>query len=135
MTAWRSKAADLLPELGASCASSWSVHLFFADLVDLVQLAHREVNTDLLRRAYEFAHWCLQQPSRFLADAAVLSFYEHLFDDWEMRHEVVRWMPDGVAGKVRPLLQWRLPAPRLAEVDRLLGCRAQPPGHPGTDVR
>jgi hypothetical protein len=135
MTAWRSKAADLLPELGASCASSWSVHLFFADLVDLVQRAHREESTDLLHRAYAFASWCLEQPSRFLADAAILSFYEHLFDDWELRHEVVRWMPDGVASKVRPLLQWRLSAPRLAEVDRLLGCQAQPPRHSTGEVR
>lgn len=121
MTAWRTKAGDLLPELGASCANSWSVHLFFADLVSLVQRSHRDADTDTLRRAYEFASWCLQQPSRFLADAAVLSFYEHLFDDWEMRHEVAKWLPHDVASRVRPLLQWRLPAPRLAEVDRLLG--------------
>lgn len=122
MTWWRSKAGELLPELRASSATSWSVHVFFAELVDLVLTAHHAGDVDRLQRAYGFASWCLQQPSRFLADAAVLSFYEHLFDDWELRFEVVKWLPDGLAARLRPLLQWRLPTPRLVEVDRLLGC-------------
>ncbi|MGH3625432.1 MAG: DUF7674 family protein [Sciscionella sp.] len=122
MTGWRNKAGELLPELSASSATSWSVHVFFAELVDLVLVAHRGDDVDRLRRAYDFASWCLEQPSRFLSDAAILSFYEHLFDDWDLRFDVVTWLPDGLALRLRPLLQWRLPAPRLVELDRLLGC-------------
>ncbi|MBO0841204.1 MAG: hypothetical protein J2O49_10345 [Sciscionella sp.] len=99
---------------------TWSVHVFFSDLLAMVRDAHRVGDVDVLDRAYRFADWCLWQPGQFLAHAAVISFYEHLFDDWELRHAVVDWLPKAVITKVRPLWEWRLTAPRLAEVDRLL---------------
>lgn len=118
---WRTKASTELPELDHALGENWSVHVFFTELLDLVVEAHRHDENDELRRGYGFANWCLEQPGRFLANAAVVSFYEHLFDDWDLRESVARWLPDGIGERVRPLWEWRLPVARLAEVDRLLG--------------
>ncbi|HTI26929.1 MAG TPA: hypothetical protein VL652_38450, partial [Kutzneria sp.] len=70
--------------------------------------------------------WCFEQPGRFLSNAAVVSFYEHVFDDWDLRHDVARRLPTEVMAQVRPLWEWRLPADKLAEVDRLLGVADHP---------
>jgi len=56
----------------------------------------------------------------------VVSCYEHVFDAWELRDEVARWLPSQVAQRARPLWEWRLPAERLAEVDRLLASGDHP---------
>ena len=122
---WQDKATEMLPEV--ALPESWSVHVYFGELLDLVRDAHRRQDCDVLLRAYGFAQWCLDQPGRFLANAAVVSFYEHLFDDWELRHEVAGRLPEEVVRRVRQLWEWRLPAEQLAAVDRLLGCRDLPP--------
>ncbi len=129
MTGWRAKAAELLPELSAALHEGWSVHLFLWELQDLLREAHRAKNLGVLRRGYCFADWCLNQPERFLANAAAVSFYEHIFDDWEMRHEVLPWLPAQAIEQVRALWEWRLPADRLLEVDRLVGGATQPRPH------
>jgi hypothetical protein len=125
---WRERALALLPELRAAVEhEAWSCHVFLSDLSQLVAEAHREGNDDVLRRAYGFAHWCFQQPEQFLGNAALVSFYEHVFDDWDLRDEVAPWLPIDVLPKVRALWEWRWPAERLTEVDRLLA-GVQPPG-------
>ncbi len=118
---WRVEARAAFPELESLCGAEWSVHVFLTELLDIVRKAHRDADTETLDRAYGFAKWCLDQPRRFLADAAIVSFYEHLFDDWELRHEIAERLPDRIAERVRPLWEWRLPVERLAEVDQLLG--------------
>lgn len=128
MAGWREHALRQFPELRAVAArESWSVHIFLSELWQLTADAHRAADTDLLRRAYDFARWCFDQPEQFLSNAAVVSFYEHVFDDWELRHEVAARLPGDVVERARPLWEWRLPADRLAEVDRLL----TPVGDPG----
>ena len=125
----------MLPELRAAIQrEDWSVHVFFAELRDLVQQAHRDADEPTLRRAYGFAAWCFEQPGRFLANASVISFYEHVYDDWDLRHEVCHWLPRHIAEQVRPLWEWRLPAERLTELDQLLGLRAAPDPQPAKDI-
>ncbi|GLZ32617.1 hypothetical protein Lesp02_48050 [Lentzea sp. NBRC 105346] len=125
---WRERALALVPELrGAAEHESWSCHVFFSELYQLVMEAHRAGDDDVLRRAYGFAHWCFQQSEQFLENAALVSFYEHVFDDWDLRDEVAPWLPIDVLPKVRALWEWRWPAERLTEVDRLLA-GLQPPG-------
>ncbi|GDY31158.1 hypothetical protein GTS_27910 [Gandjariella thermophila] len=124
---WRGRALAEFPELRSVIEhEAWSCHVFFIELLDLVRDAHRRGDVDLLRRAYGFAQWCLEQPGGFLSNAAVVSFYEHAFDEWELRDEVARWLPAQVAQRARPLWEWRLPADRLAEVDRLLSSGDHP---------
>jgi hypothetical protein len=125
---WRERARALLPELTAVVEHrSWSCHVFLSELWQLAREAHRDGDRDALERAYGFALWCFQQPEQFLSNAAVVSFYEHVFDDWDLRDEVAGWLPADVIAKVRPLWEWRWPSEQLAEVDRLLDT-TRPPG-------
>ena len=68
---WQETAAKMLPEI--TVPESWSVHVLFSELLDLSRDAHRRHDEKLLLRAYGFAQWCLDQPGRFLANAAVVS--------------------------------------------------------------
>ncbi|MBP2340038.1 DUF7674 family protein [Saccharothrix coeruleofusca] len=127
MVDWRARACALLPELSAVVErESWSCHVFLSELWQLALEAHREGDHEVLGRVYGFAHWCFQQ-EQFLSNAAVVSFYEHVFDEWELRDEVAPWLPAEVVAKVRPLWEWRWPQERLTEVDRLLS-GSPPPG-------
>ena len=120
MTQWRDKAWAEFPEFRSLLEQdSWSCHVFLFELVRFSVEAHYAHDSDALRRAYGFAKWCWEQPG-FLANAASVSFYEHVFDEWELRHEVVPLLPPAVKTAVLPLLEWRLPSERFAEVDRLL---------------
>lgn len=121
MADWKNKAVELLPTLKPVIDHDWSCHVFLGELLPLVWDAHRAADTDTLDRAYGFARWCLAQPGQFLANAAVVSFYELLFDAWDLRHEIAAWLPADIVAKVRPLWEWRLPGERMAEVDRLVG--------------
>ncbi|SDP77026.1 hypothetical protein SAMN05421507_11484 [Lentzea jiangxiensis] len=124
---WRERASALVPELRAVAeAGEWSCHVFFSELCQLTQEAHREQDDDVLRRAYGFAHWCFHQPEQFLGNAALISFYEHVFDDWDLREEVAAWLPVDVLPKVRALWEWRWPKEQLSEVDQLLAGLAPP---------
>ncbi|ACU34035.1 hypothetical protein KCV87_20165 [Actinosynnema pretiosum subsp. pretiosum] len=126
MADWRTRAASLLPELTAVVErESWSCHVFLTELWQLALDGHREDDRDLLTRVYGFAHWCFRQ-EQFLANAAVVSFYEHVFDEWELRDAVAPWLPTEVVDKVRPLWEWRWPQERLSEVDRLLSGSGTP---------
>ncbi|MGH3494969.1 MAG: DUF7674 family protein [Sciscionella sp.] len=130
---WQAKAAELLPELAVVVDAGWSVHVLFTELLDLVRQAHAHGDEAALRRGYAFAHWCLRAQGRFLANAALVSFYELLFDDWGHREQVAGWLPPEIIERVRPLWEWRLSAAHLAEVDRLLaprGVGAARCGHP-----
>ncbi|MFD1147825.1 DUF7674 family protein [Saccharothrix hoggarensis] len=127
MVDWRARASALLPELSAVVErESWSCHVFLSELWQLALEAHRDGDREVLRRVYGFAHWCFRQPERFLSDASVVSFYEHVFDEWELRDEVAPWLPAEVVDRVRPLWEWRWSKERLTEVDRLLA-EAGPP--------
>jgi hypothetical protein len=124
---WRTRASALLPELSAVVErESWSCHVFLSELVQLALEAHRDGDREVLGRVYGFAHWCFRQPERFLSDASVVSFYEHVFDEWELRDEVAPWLPAEVVDRVRPLWEWRWPKERLTEVDQLLDRKGPP---------
>ncbi len=125
---WRERATALVPELrDVAMTEEWSCHVFFSELSQLAMEAHREQDDDVLRRAYGFAHWCFHQPEQFLENAALISFYEHVFDDWDLREEVAAWLPVDVLPKVRALWEWRWPKEQLDEVDQLLA-GLEPPG-------
>ncbi|AHH93465.1 hypothetical protein GCM10010174_31900 [Kutzneria viridogrisea] len=127
MVEWRGEASARFPELRDYLErDSWSCHVFLFEVLQLAVDAHRAADEDLLNRSYGFAQWCFDQPGGFLSNAAVVSFYEHVFDAWELRHEVADRLSPAVTAKVRPLWEWRLPADRLAEVDRLLGVAGHP---------
>jgi hypothetical protein len=117
---WQHAACEAVPELTEVIRAGWSVHVLFTELLGLVRAAHTCQDTQTLRRAYGFAAWCLRAPGAFLANAALVSFYELLFEDWAQRERVVAWLPPEAVEKVWPLWEWRFTAPALAEIDRLL---------------
>ena len=129
---WKNKALELLPTLRSVIEHDWSCHVFLGELLPLVWDAHRAKDNDSLDRLYGFARWCFDQPGQFLANAAVVSFYELLFDEWDLRHEIAAWLPPDVVAKARPLWEWRLPGERMTEVDRLVA--AGTPETAGRDV-
>jgi hypothetical protein len=126
---WRQVALVELPELCSIIEhGSWSCHVFLVEVLHLVEDAHRnkeEEAEDTLRRGYGFAQWCFAAPSAFLANAATVSFYVHVFDRWELRHAVLPWLPPRICAHVRPLWEWRLPGDRMRELDRLLGANRE----------
>lgn len=117
---WKIRALELLPNLRSVVDHDWSCHVFLGELLPLVWDAHRAHDADSLDRIYGFVRWCFDQPGQFLANAAVVSFYELVFDEWELRHDIAAWLPPDVVAKVRPLWEWRLPGQRMSEVDRLM---------------
>jgi hypothetical protein len=117
---WKSKALELLPALRPAIEHDWSCHVFLGELLPLVWDAHRAKDSDSLQRIYGFARWCFDQPGQFLANAAVVSFYELVFDEWDLRREIAGWLPPDVVLRARPLWEWRLPGPKIAEIDRLV---------------
>jgi hypothetical protein len=130
---WKNKALELLPALRPVIEHDWSCHVFLGELLPLVWDAHRAKDIDSLRRIYGFARWCFDQPGQFLANAAVVSFYELVFDEWDLRYDIAGWLPADVVTKVRPLWEWRLPGKRMTEVDRLVAV-TDTPAPTATDV-
>lgn len=130
MAEWKNKALELLPALRTVVEHDWSCHVFLGELLPLVWDAHRASDEDALERIYGFVRWCFRQPGQFLANAAVVSFYELVFDEWDLRHQIARRLPAEVIERVHPLWEWRLPGPRMAEVDRLLEAVATPQVEP-----
>jgi len=131
---WKSKALELLPALRPVIEHDWSAHVFLGELVPLVWDAHRAADLEALRRIYGFVRWCFEQPGQFLANAAMVSFYELVFDEWELRDQIAPWLAPDVTERVRPLWEWRLPAARMAEVDRLLAPPVAPADNAHQDV-
>jgi hypothetical protein len=131
---WKNKALELLPALTPVIEHDWSSHVFLGELLPLVWDAHRARDTDSLDRIYGFVRWCFDEPGQFLANAAVVSFYELLFDEWELRRDIAAWLSPDVVAKVRPLWEWRLPGQRMSEVDRLVTAIADTGETAGRDV-
>jgi hypothetical protein len=123
MAAWRRKADALLPELRGEFADDKPLtpHLAFFAILPFVLDAHARRDDDALRRAYGFAQWCHhQRAGSDLPNAVGVCFYEHLFDDWSLRQEVVPWLAPEVREAVLPLWEQRLDADQMSELRRLL---------------
>jgi hypothetical protein len=131
---WKSKALELLPTLRPVIEHDWSCHVFLGELLPQLWDAHRAKDEDGLHRIYGFARWCFDQPGQFLTNAAVVSFYELVFDEWDLRHDIATWLPPDVVARVRPLWEWRLPGPKMAEVDRLVADNVDTPEPEVRDV-
>jgi hypothetical protein len=120
MAVWRRKVDDLFPELRADFAEDkpLTLYLVFYTLLPFVREAHRRGDEDALRRVYEFAYWCHRH--RDLENAVGVGFYEHLFDDWSLRREVIPWLSPDVRSDILSLWEYRLESHQMAELRLLL---------------
>jgi hypothetical protein len=102
MEYWLTKAAEYLPDLEDVITREQSMSGPMALWIDL----HYELvkayqvsplNESLIRRIYDFARWCLNQPSTSdastdLPTAVAVAFIEHLPRDRRISEDLHRWM-------------------------------------------
>ena len=87
----------------------------------MVKEAHRQRNTEMLRRAYGFAEWCLSQESKELWNPAAVAFYEHLFDEQVQWLEIIPWLSQKVITQVGGLWELMLKPDKYRELLEVLG--------------
>lgn len=101
MEYWLEKAAELLPEFEEIITSAPSPMALWIDLHFALVKAYETspLDADLIGRIYEFAAWCLSQPSTPDADASsdlatsvAVAFIEHLPLDRKVAEDLHRWM-------------------------------------------
>ena len=128
MATWRRRAIQAFPELrGDLNDPDYTITLLFFDLLSAVRDAHRADDQERLRAIYEFAHWCAEQSSKLLWNAAGVAFYEHLFDERWMWEATARWLTADVRSNHAGLWAYRLSPKDFAEVERLLARTAPRP--------
>ena len=109
MSAWRRKALQLFPKLKQELNDrEYTIYLLYFDLLPTLKDAHRLNDTEALRKIYGFAEWCCLQREKELWNPAGVCFYEHLFDENWLWHEVLPWLSPQVIQQVHSLWQWRL---------------------------
>jgi hypothetical protein len=128
MAAWRRKVLDQFPQLKAEASRpGFSVYSAFFELLPMVREAHLDGDTELLKRIYGFAEWCMRQPNKELWNPAGVAFYEHLFDSHpSIWHEIVCWLSPEVIKNCDSLWEWRLTQADSMKVRELIANRRQP---------
>ena len=125
MAVWRRKAIEAFPDLREDLNDpDFGVYGLFLELSCLLPDAHKARDFDRLKAIYTFAYWCSKQSAQPLWNSAGVSFYEHVFDDWKHRKEVVQWLAPDVVADCWDLWEFFLSEKRLEEVRRLLANRS-----------
>jgi hypothetical protein len=121
VSAWRRKAIEMFPEWRQELedGEEFSPYAVWFEVLPRAREAHREGDTELLRRIYGYAEWSLRQSGE-LRNAAGVTFYEHLFDEPWMRPLVVPWLSRSVIEEVRQLWEARLAPAEMREVEKLI---------------
>ena len=126
MSVWRRKAIELLPGWHKQLeAKEIGIYFVFGVLLDELRRAFEENDEEAQHRIFAFAEWCSNQRTGELWNAAGVSFYEHLFDVWEDRQQVVPCSSPSVIANHWSLWEWRLSPERLAELGKLLKQRKE----------
>jgi hypothetical protein len=94
---WRRRALADFPDLlmlrlDLDYSPYW---LFYSDLLPMIHAMRGRPDDAALRRIFAYAEWRLGQGGA-LANAAGVSFYEHLFDDREDWETVLPYLPPGI---------------------------------------
>jgi hypothetical protein len=126
MAVWRQKALVYFPELAAELReTNYTIYQLFFDLTPMAEQAHRNRDTDSLKRIYGFAEWCLHQSDKDLWNSAGVAFYEHIFDDRSLRDQIVPWLSSEVISQVKGLWEMMLPREAYRELNEVLVKHAQ----------
>lgn len=114
MSRWRREAAERFPDLWRDEDARDSIYSFLRELGPFTRQAHHQDSTADLQRAYAFARWCLDQPGFEPANAVCVAFYEHLFDQWAIHDDVIRWLDPKAVQWSWPLWEHRLDEDKLS---------------------
>jgi hypothetical protein len=118
MSVWRKKAIECLPESRKDFEDpSASIYLVFSELRSAAINFHKANNNERLQKIYDFAEWCFRQKDKDLWNAAGVSFYEHLGDYSETRHEMRRWVKPDIYSQIRGLLELHLSNEEMKQID------------------
>jgi len=119
--AWHARATNVFPELMADelAAVHESLYALFVELLPAVRIAHHQGDAESLRHIYGFARWCLDQPGD-VSNAAAVAFYEHLFDDWQLREAVTPWLTPRTVREIWTLWEARLDQQQVRALRQLL---------------
>ena len=98
MDKWKQEATTRFPEFDETARDAWETpYLCWFDLLTALRNAyHAPRNEDLIRRIYQFAKWCNEQPrGKTAADdlptCVAVCFYEHLPEDTNTLADMPRW--------------------------------------------
>jgi hypothetical protein len=96
---WKSEGRERFPELQERFEGWETPYLMWFDLSEAFAGAYRAEPRDegMIRRVYEFANWCTQQPRGRKADddlltCVALCFYEHIPESPEALKDMPRWL-------------------------------------------
>ena len=94
---WRSQAQEVLPELVEEIVAANNPMQLWIDIGFAFDAAYNEPrNKDLIRRIYDFASWCIEQPRSDdarddLFTCVVVCFYEDIPKNKAAREDMPRW--------------------------------------------
>ncbi len=140
MEHWITKAIECLPELEDLITepqritrpmSLWiEIHLKLIDAYDVVP-----INEDLIRRIYDFADWCLKQPSTSdvetdVSTAVAIAFIEDLPLDKRISDDLHRWMSIETFKGFEQLFRYHLSEEEYQQLARDFLSRKRPSGPP-----
>jgi hypothetical protein len=120
---WRRKALELFPDLQEELQEDiergdLTTYGLFSRLLTRCVQAHRDKNTEELKKIYDYAEWCLRQPAKDVWNAAGVSFYEHLSDYKATRKEMYLWVKPDVFAEVAGLLEFMMGEKKSARLKK-----------------
>ncbi len=95
MSLWRREALARFPELHRKIAdASGTSMLWLALWYDLFKPAYEKDPPDdeTIARVYDYAYWSLAHRNWNVSTSAIISFFEKLPDDAQMRQDMPRWI-------------------------------------------
>ena|ERR1035438_9320946 len=97
MPSWREKATQMFPELASVIRDAENPYSLWSDLLDTFNCAYGPPRDEsLIKRVYEYADWCNDQPQGKTAEddlttCVAVSFYEHIPQHPDARADMPRW--------------------------------------------
>ncbi|SDK24566.1 hypothetical protein SAMN05421823_102236 [Catalinimonas alkaloidigena] len=119
---WRRKAIEALPEEKEFFEQpDTTPYQVFFELLPATIKAHRQNNTERLKKYYQFAEWCFRQTQQELWNAAGVAFYEHLADHEVTFAAMPVWIGPTLYAEIRELLRVRLDGKKMELLDEWYG--------------
>jgi hypothetical protein len=118
MSAWRRKAAQLLPEQRRCIETASSPLVLWRQLYAFaLEICHRDtVDGELLQRLFRYAWDCHRSPAEDVETAVHAGFYERLFDDEVATPHFLPHLRETELLELEPWLARRIPSDDFARI-------------------